>query len=78
MYESLKQNNIPVSLSLSAGLYVCNTVFYQTLFYLSENQLSIPAGFIHLPLLADEQQSGMEQDVMIEGIITILLSHIEE
>ena len=78
MYEELTQKNIPVSLSVSAGLYVCNTVFYQTLFFLSENQFNIPAGFIHLPLLSDEYQKGMEKDMMIEGIISILLSNIEK
>lgn len=40
---------IPVSLSLSAGSYVCNEVLYTLLQHISSGDLPISAGFIHIP-----------------------------
>lgn len=36
-------------ISLSAGSFVCNYVFYKTMHYIRVHQLSIKAGFIHVP-----------------------------
>ena len=77
MYHALREDDIPVEMSISAGLYVCNTVFYQTLYYLHDESLEIPMGFIHIPLLENHSASGMSLDVMIDGIITILMSNIQ-
>src|SRR5712692_10354121 len=44
----LKRHNIPAGLSLSAGVYVCNTVMYSALHALRRRRRT-PAGFIHLP-----------------------------
>jgi pyroglutamyl-peptidase len=76
MYQRLKEDDIPVSLSMSAGLYVCNTVFYETLYYLQEESLDTPMGFIHVPPIQHDNTSGMKFDAMVDGIITILLSNI--
>jgi len=48
--RSLKRHNIPAALSLSAGVYVCNTVMYSALHTLRRRRT--PAGFIHLPFEA--------------------------
>ena len=40
---------IPVSLSLSAGTYVCNEVLYTLLHHISVRGLPVSAGFIHVP-----------------------------
>jgi pyroglutamyl-peptidase len=45
--RKLKRHDIPAALSLSAGVYVCNTVMYSALHTLRRRQT--PAGFIHLP-----------------------------
>jgi len=45
---ALKEQGIPASLSMSAGTYVCNHVFYRLMYELQSTPL-IPAGFIHLP-----------------------------
>jgi pyroglutamyl-peptidase len=45
--RTLKRHDIPASISLSAGVYVCNTVMYSALHTLRRGQT--PAGFIHLP-----------------------------
>lgn len=48
--ENLKKEEIPASVSNSAGTYVCNYVMYTDL-YLSEKYESMTAGFIHVPYL---------------------------
>jgi len=45
--RALKRHDIPAALSLSAGVYVCNTVMYSALHTLRRRRT--PAGFIHLP-----------------------------
>lgn len=49
MIGSMEEVHIPASLSNTAGTYVCNNVMYTVLHYIHENQLEIPAGFIHVP-----------------------------
>lgn len=48
---ALHAAGIPAELSLSAGAYLCNHVFYSLLYTLSTQSLALPAGFIHLPSL---------------------------
>jgi len=45
--RTLKRHHIPAAISLSAGVYVCNTVMYSALHTLRRRRT--PAGFIHLP-----------------------------
>jgi pyroglutamyl-peptidase len=53
MVSSMKAAGIPASISLSAGTYVCNHIFYVLQDYLKES--NIPSGFMHVPLM-DEQR----------------------
>ena len=53
MVESMKAAGIPASISLSAGTYVCNHIFYVLQDYLKDS--SIKSGFMHVPLM-DEQR----------------------
>ena len=48
---ALRAAGIPAELSLSAGAYLCNQVFYSLMYTLSTQSLALPAGFIHLPSL---------------------------
>jgi len=45
--RTLKRHDIPAAISLSAGVYVCNSVMYSALHTLRRRRT--PAGFIHLP-----------------------------
>ncbi|MBA2721643.1 MAG: pyroglutamyl-peptidase I [Methylibium sp.] len=47
MLEALQAVGLPGTLSLSAGSYVCNEVFYRLLY--AQGAEGIPAGFMHLP-----------------------------
>ena len=50
---SMKAAGIPASISLSAGTFVCNHIFYVMQDYLKDS--SISSGFMHVPLM-DEQR----------------------
>ena len=47
--SAIAHAGVPVFLSESAGLYLCNQVMYVLLHYLSQQQSPTRAGFIHLP-----------------------------
>lgn len=53
MVEEIKKENIPVSVSNTAGTFVCNHIMYQDL-YLAEKYGNIKAGFIHVPYLTEQ------------------------
>jgi len=49
MLSALTTANIPASISLSAGAYLCNQVFYCMMHEIAIQNWPIRAGFIHLP-----------------------------
>ena len=53
MVASMKAAGIPASISLSAGTFVCNHIFYVLQDYLKDSL--IKSGFMHVPLM-DEQR----------------------
>ena len=53
MVASMKAAGIPASISLSAGTFVCNHIFYVLQDYLKNS--SVKSGFMHVPLM-DEQR----------------------
>lgn len=54
IYEQILAAGIPAELSLSAGAYLCNQVFYAGLHHLVTNGKAVPFGFIHLPSLPEQ------------------------
>jgi len=54
IYQQLKSAQIPTEISLSAGAYLCNQVFYSSLYYLSLVDHKSLCGFIHLPSLPEQ------------------------
>jgi pyroglutamyl-peptidase len=53
---------------MSAGTYLCNQVIYSLLHYLKEQDLKVPAGFIHLPALPEQaaQMKGSAPSMSLE------------
>lgn len=51
--EAIKETGIPSHISNSAGTQGCNLVFYHLMDYISEKNLGIPGGFIHVPRLPE-------------------------
>ena len=54
IYRSLKDRNIPVTMSDNAGKYICNYVFYLACHQIKLLKNSGKAGFIHVPLLSEQ------------------------
>lgn len=50
----LLEENIPAEISLSAGSYLCNLVFYTMMHEINLQDMPTLAGFIHLPALPEE------------------------
>ena len=72
MLRAIERAGIPAALSLSAGVYVCNTVMYSTLHAL-RSRPGVPAGFIHLPYTAAQAThhratASMSVDLMTAGV----------
>lgn len=73
--ERLDASSIPAAISLSAGTFVCNHIFYLMQRHCAKNK--IRSGFIHLPLM-DEQASEfpglptMKIEDMVRGIGIVL------
>lgn len=73
MYSAMQAEGIPATLSLSAGAYLCNQVFYTLMHEIVRKQLPIRAGFIHLPALpvqaaeSDKDMPSMSLDQEIHA-----------
>lgn len=70
--NALKRRGIPAGLSLTAGVYVCNSVMYAALHALRRRS-KVPSGFIHLPYAADQAvrhraAASMSTEMMTDGI----------
>ncbi|MCA9923790.1 MAG: pyroglutamyl-peptidase I [Anaerolineales bacterium] len=75
---ALKEAAIPAALSLSAGTFLCNQIFYTIMHYLHKYKLNKPAGFVHLPQLPEQVvaerplRPSMSLDMMCQGVTLIL------
>jgi pyroglutamyl-peptidase len=54
LLTSIIEIGVPVEISLSAGAYLCNLVFYKLMQWVSLQNKTISAGFIHLPALPEQ------------------------
>lgn len=53
IHERLVSQGHPVTFSGDPGRYLCNQIFFRAMDHLAQNNIAIPAGFIHLPLESD-------------------------
>lgn len=78
IYDKLTDNNLPVSISLSAGSYVCNHVFYQLMQVIHDKD--IIGGFIHIPYLNIQNKPNhfnMSMDELQKALDIILKTIID-
>src|SRR5699024_4223979 len=54
MVDYMKKENIPASVSNSAGTFVCNHIMCQTLYLAMTQFPEIKAGFMHIPFLPEQ------------------------
>ncbi|WP_394022979.1 pyroglutamyl-peptidase I [Anaerococcus martiniensis] len=72
MVEEIKKENLPASVSNTAGTFVCNHIMYQDL-YLAEKYGDIKAGFIHVPFLTEQvvdkkDTASMSLEDIVKGL----------
>ena len=73
VYRMLKQHDIPVEISNTAGTFVCNHVFFQLQHALQKT--SIISGFVHVPVLeALDRKRNMDLSTVVEGVR--LMAHL--
>ena len=77
MIEAITSAGIPAELSLSAGNFVCNHVFYELRRALIKTE--IKTGFVHLPLIAEQSpefpgQPTMALEELVRGARAAILS----
>jgi len=65
--KSIREVGIPAKQDFFAGLYICNSLLYNLLGYICNNDLQIKAGFIHVPLMSTQDPEGMDIEKMIEA-----------
>lgn len=74
MVSHIKENNIPATISYTAGTFVCNSVMYNTLYLIDKKFPHIKGGFIHVPFLPEQAvlknpiPSSMSLDMIYKAI----------
>ena len=80
--EKLEKEKIPCEISNSAGTFGCNQIFYHLMHNLAKRDLTIPAGFIHVPSLPEQvigkNMPSMSLNTIKNGLKIILQTLIEE
>ena len=70
--DALLHKGIPARVSNSAGLYVCNSTYYNALNEIYEQGLPTKALFIHLPIISEDFPIEMLTDAIQAIIETII------
>ncbi|NLW42383.1 MAG: pyroglutamyl-peptidase I [Tissierellia bacterium] len=74
MVERMKEENIPASISYTAGNFVCNHVLYSVLEYIKTNKLNTRSGFIHVPYIPSQvldkpsNTPSMDLNLIVQGL----------
>ena len=81
LYNAIAEQRIPVKISNSCGLYVCNRIYYEALMLCNEIN-KMKAIFVHLPLYdgqrdANENQHKLPLDKM-EKAINVIINKLRE
>ena len=73
MVQNVQKNNIPASVSYTAGTFVCNHVLYGVLYLLEKKYKGKKSGFIHIPFLPQQvvdkrNMPSMELNTIVKGL----------
>lgn len=69
---ALLQKGVPAQVSNSAGLYVCNSTYYNALNEIYDQGLSTKVVFVHLPRISEDFPIEMLTDAILAIIETII------
>ena len=85
MLGAVKDREIPGLITNHAGAYVCNHVFYSARHAVERLGLGIPCGFIHVPLMAEQDAEPLPGGIklplatMVEAVsccLDVLAEHV--
>ena len=73
MVQNVQKNNIPASVSYTAGTFVCNHVLYGVLYLIEKKYEGKKSGFIHIPFLPQQvvdkrNTPSMELNTIVKGL----------
>ena len=73
MVQNVQKNNIPASVSYTAGTFVCNHVLYGVLYLIEKKYKGKKSGFIHIPFLPEQvvdkrNTPSMELSTIVKGL----------
>ena len=73
MVQNVQKNNIPASVSYTAGTFVCNHVLYGVLYLIEKKYKGKKSGFIHIPFLPEQvvdkrNMPSMELNTIVKGL----------
>mgnify|MGYP002739654137 FL=1 len=73
MVQNVQKNNIPASVSYTAGTFVCNHVLYGVLYLIEKKYKGKKSGFIHIPFLPQQvvdkrNMPSMELNTIVKGL----------
>lgn len=54
MVKEIRENNIPASVSNTAGTFVCNHIMYGLLYQIDKKYQNMKGGFIHVPFIPQQ------------------------
>lgn len=82
MAEAVRAAGFPVNVSQTAGTFVCNHVFYRLMHALALHYPAIRGGFIHVPVLPQQQAlhpvgQALALHIQVEAIRVALVAALE-
>ncbi len=79
MVSHIKENNIPATISYTAGTFVCNSVMYNILYLINKKYPNLKGGFIHVPFLPEQAvlKNPMPSSMSLEMIAKAIELSIE-
>jgi len=78
---ALRARELPAQLSMSAGTFVCNHVFYGLMRIAEARRHAFRAGFLHVPALSGQAEGGtpgMPLEHIVAAITTVLETAAQE
>ncbi len=80
--KELVKNNIPASVSNSAGTFVCNNVMYGLLYLIDKKYHNTKGGFIHVPYIYEQilnkNAPAMPKEIIARALEIIIKVSIKE
>ncbi|MGL4392800.1 MAG: pyroglutamyl-peptidase I [Fusobacteriaceae bacterium] len=70
MVLDMQENNVPATVSNTAGTFVCNHIMYALLYYINKNKLDARGGFVHVPYIPEQVITKKNQPFMSKELIT--------